>query len=88
MNKTIRDLIAGFVFAILLIATFLVARPFAQSINSFSAAQAFLFVGSGFPTITAPQGSIYIRTDGTSINDRAFINTNGSNGWTAIITAQ
>jgi len=43
--------------------------------------------GSGVPTLSAPKGSLYIRTDGTTTNDRAYINTDGATTWTAIITA-
>lgn len=43
--------------------------------------------GSGAPTASAPQGSLYLRTDGSGTNDRAYINTNGSTTWTAITTA-
>lgn len=45
-----------------------------------------LYWGSGAPTISAPQGSLYLRTDGSS-GTRAYINTNGSTGWTGITTA-
>lgn len=43
--------------------------------------------GSGAPTLSAPQGSLYMRTDGSSTSTRAYINTNGTTGWTAITTA-
>jgi len=46
-----------------------------------------VYVGSGAPTIAAAQGSIYLRTDGSSTSTRAYINTNGSTTWTAITTA-
>lgn len=44
------------------------------------------FVGSGAPTLSAAQGSLYLRSDGTTTNNRAYINTNGSTTWTAITT--
>jgi len=44
-----------------------------------------IFFGSGAPTLSAAQGSIYIRTEGTQ-NNRLYINTNGSTGWTAFNT--
>lgn len=44
-------------------------------------------VGSGAPTIAASQGSIYLRIDGTTTNNRAYINTSGSTTWTALTTA-
>lgn len=43
--------------------------------------------GSGVPTLTAPQGSLYLRTDGSSTSTRAYINTDGATTWTAITTA-
>lgn len=46
-----------------------------------------IYVGSGAPTVSAAKGSLYLRTDGTTTNDRAYINTNGSTTWTAITTA-
>ena len=46
-----------------------------------------IFVGSGVPTVSAAQGSLYLRTDGNSTSTRAYINTNGSTTWTAITTA-
>ena len=46
-----------------------------------------IFFGSGVPTLSAAQGSIYIRTDGSSIATRMYINTNGSTTWTNVVTA-
>lgn len=43
--------------------------------------------GSGVPAMTAPKGSLYLRTDGTGAADRAYINTDGATTWTAISTA-
>lgn len=45
------------------------------------------FFGSGAPTITAAQGSLYLRSDGSSTSTRAYINTDGGTTWTAITTA-
>jgi len=45
------------------------------------------FAGSGAPTFTAKQGSIYMRTDGSSSSTRMYINTDGATTWTAITTA-
>lgn len=44
--------------------------------------------GAGSPdtAVTAPQGSMYLRTDGTGVNDRAYINTDGATAWTALVT--
>jgi hypothetical protein len=44
--------------------------------------------GSGSPSgsVTAGQGSLYLRTDGSSTSTRAYINTNGGTTWTAITT--
>jgi hypothetical protein len=44
-----------------------------------------IFAGSGAPTVTAAQGSLYMRTDGTTTNDRIYVR--GSSAWIAITTA-
>ena len=46
-----------------------------------------IFVGSGAPTVSAAQGSLYIRTDGSSTSTRLYVNTNGTTGWTNVTTA-
>lgn len=46
-----------------------------------------IYVGSGAPTVSAAKGSLYLRSDGTTTNDRAYINTNGTTTWTALTTA-
>jgi hypothetical protein len=46
-----------------------------------------IFFGSGAPTLSAAKGSLYLRSDGTTTNDRMYINTDGSTGWTAVTTA-
>jgi len=48
---------------------------------------AAVFAGSGAPTFSAKKGSLYLRTDGSSTSTRAYINTNGSTGWTNLVTA-
>lgn len=45
-----------------------------------------VFFGSGVPSLSAAQGSLYIRSDGASNVTRAYINTTGSTTWTAINT--
>lgn len=46
-----------------------------------------IYIGSGVPTVSAAQGSLYLRSDGSSTATRAYINTNGSTTWTAVTTA-
>ncbi len=47
-----------------------------------------ILTGTGAPTaVTAPKGSLYLRTDGSSTSTRAYINTDGGTTWTAITTA-
>lgn len=46
-----------------------------------------VFFGSGAPTLSAAKGSIYLRSDGSTTNDRMYVNTNGTTTWTAVITA-
>lgn len=45
-----------------------------------------IFFGSGAPTLSAAQGSLYIRSDGSATNNRAYINTDGGTTWTALTT--
>ena len=51
-----------------------------------STANLGIFFGSGAPTLTAAKGSLYLRTDGTTTNDRAYINTDAGSTWTALTT--
>lgn len=44
-----------------------------------------IYFGSGAPTVSAQQGSLYLRTDGTTTNDRIYVR--GSAAWIAITTA-
>jgi hypothetical protein len=46
-----------------------------------------IFFGSGAPTISAAQGSLYLRSDGTTTNNRMYVNTDGLTAWTAVTTA-
>lgn len=59
----------------------------AQAVQMGTTAGFGIYFGSGAPTITAAQGSLYLRTDGSSTSTRAYINTTGSTTWTAITTA-
>lgn len=52
----------------------------------FSTANFGTFGGSGAPTLSAAKGSLYLRSDGTGTNDRAYINTDGGTTWTAMVT--
>ena len=57
---------------------------FATSLTSSAPAVCF---GSGAPTLVAPLGSIYLRTDGSSSSTRLYMNSDSSNTWVAITTA-
>ena len=46
-----------------------------------------IFFGTGAPSLNAAKGSLYLRRDGTTTNDRAYINTDGGGTWTALTTA-
>lgn len=46
-----------------------------------------IVAGTGAPTFTAPQGSLYIRLDGSSTATRLYVNTTGSTTWTNVTTA-
>jgi len=52
-----------------------------------STANLGVFFGSGAPTLTAAQGSLYLNTTGSGTANRMYVNTNGSTGWTAVTTA-
>lgn len=46
-----------------------------------------IYFGSTAPTVVAAQGSIYLRTDGSTTATRLYLNTNGSSTWTNVVTA-
>jgi hypothetical protein len=46
-----------------------------------------VFFGSGAPTLSAAKGSLYLRSDGTTTNDRMYVNTDGATTWTSVTTA-
>lgn len=46
-----------------------------------------IYIGSGAPTVSAAQGSIYLRSDGSSTSTRLYVNTNGTTGWTNFTSA-
>lgn len=46
-----------------------------------------VFFGTGAPTFSAAQGSLYIRTDGSSTSTRLYVNTTGSTTWTNFTSA-
>ena len=43
--------------------------------------------GAGVPSHSAPKGTLYLNTTGSSTSTRAYINTNGTTGWAAVTTA-
>lgn len=46
-----------------------------------------MFFGSGAPTLAAAQGSLYLRSDGSTIATRLYVNTTGSTTWTSFTSA-
>lgn len=58
-----------------------------SGIKMSSTANLGIFFGSGAPTLSAAQGSLYMRTDGSSTSTRLYINSNGSTTWTNVTTA-
>ena len=52
-----------------------------------STANLGIFFGSGAPTLNAAQGSLYLRTDGSSTTTRMYINTDGASTWTNVVTS-
>ena len=59
----------------------------AASFLATSTAGLGIYFGSGAPTVTAAQGSLYLRTDGSSTSTRAYVNSDGATTWVAITTA-
>lgn len=59
----------------------------AQCLKFSSTAGFGIFYGSGAPSLSAAKGSLYLRSDGSTTNNRTYINTDGSTTWTAITTA-
>jgi len=45
-----------------------------------------IYVGTGAPTISAPKGSLYLRSDGSTTTSRMYVNTNAGTTWTAVTT--
>lgn len=45
-----------------------------------------MFFGTGAPSLSAAKGSLYLRRDGTTTNDRMYVNTDGGTVWTAVTT--
>lgn len=46
-----------------------------------------IYYGSGAPTVSAGQGSVYLRSDGSSTSTRLYVNTDGATTWTNVTTA-
>lgn len=48
-----------------------------------------IYIGSGAPTVSAAQGSLYLRSDGSSTSTRLYVNSSAGSGttWTAVTTA-
>ncbi len=57
------------------------------ALNSSAGPQVLAGAGDPNAIVTAPQGSLWLRTDGSSTSTRAYINTNAGTAWTAITTA-
>jgi hypothetical protein len=56
------------------------------AVTATSTANFGVFFGSGAPTLSAAKGSLYMRSDGSGVNDRMYVNTDGSTTWTAVVT--
>jgi hypothetical protein len=46
-----------------------------------------VFYGSGAPTLTCAQGSLYLRSDGGQPNNKIYVNINGGKDWAPLLTA-
>lgn len=47
----------------------------------------YILAGTGAPTLTAPQGSLYVRLDGSSTSTRLYVATATGGTWTNVTTA-
>lgn len=63
------------------------AGGFSQAGLMLGIGAAGIYFGSGAPTINAPQGSIYLRTDGSSTTTRAYVAQNSSGSWISFVTS-
>lgn len=54
---------------------------------TFTSSLVGIYVGSGAPTITAPKGSIYTNTTGSSTSTRLYVNTDGATTWANVTTS-
>lgn len=63
------------------------AAASAVSALTFGSAGLTITWGTGAPSQTQPKGSLYIRTDGSSVATRMYINTDGAGTWTNFTTA-
>jgi hypothetical protein len=59
----------------------------AQTIQMTSTAGLGVYAGANAPTVSAAKGSLYLRTNGSTTNDRMYVNTDGGTTWTAVTTA-
>jgi hypothetical protein len=46
-----------------------------------------IYYGSGAPSVSAAQGSIYLRSDGAGTTSRLYVNTDGATTWTNFTSA-
>jgi hypothetical protein len=46
-----------------------------------------IYIGSGAPTVSAAQGSLYLNSTGSSSSTRLYVNSTGSTTWVAVTTA-
>lgn len=46
-----------------------------------------ILVGSGAPSMAAPKGSLYVRTDGSSSSTRLYVCSVASGTWVNVTTA-
>lgn len=58
-----------------------------QAVNLGTTPGLGIYFGSGAPTVSAAQGSLYLRSDGSSTSTRLYVNSTGSTTWVAVTTA-
>ena len=58
-----------------------------SSLTIGTAGSPLIISGTGAPGASHPKGSLYLRTDGSTVNDRIYVATDAVGGWTSIVTS-
>jgi hypothetical protein len=62
-------------------------KPTPQFYSFLNDLSSYFHVGSGAPAFIAPQGALYLRTDGSTVATRAYVSKSGTSAsWAAVTT--